>query len=245
MRKPAYVLALVVVSMVLPLSIYAAHQFEDVPASSTFHNAIDWMAETGITVGCNPPDNDRYCPSEPVTRGQMSAFMKRLAEFQVVDAGTLGGKSPAALGNPVVNARNADVDFVVGGVVKLAQLTIATPANGGLVIDGAVTFEGQDALSMVWIQVDATACNLSPASIEQVMFGLFEQTNGAAVTESITGAAVVSSGQHTVTFCGFAGGATPATALAVSLVAEYATSVTKTGALMASGADNVLEMLGE
>lgn len=38
---------------------------------------IEAIAAEGITKGCNPPANDLYCPSEPVTRGQMAAFMVR------------------------------------------------------------------------------------------------------------------------------------------------------------------------
>jgi hypothetical protein len=48
--------------------------------TSTFENAINRVAAAGITVGCNPPDNDRYCPSELVTRGQMAAFLRRSFE---------------------------------------------------------------------------------------------------------------------------------------------------------------------
>ena len=38
---------------------------------------IETIAGLGITLGCNPPDNDRYCPSRPVTRAQMAAFLGR------------------------------------------------------------------------------------------------------------------------------------------------------------------------
>lgn len=51
--------------------------FEDVPAGHLFHDEIVWLAQQGITRGCNPPDNDRYCPDDPVSRGQMSAFLNR------------------------------------------------------------------------------------------------------------------------------------------------------------------------
>ena len=86
-RKWALILTVfAAVVIAVPTAVWASHRFTDVPDSNTFHNAIDWMAENGITVGCNPPDNDEYCPSENVTRGQMAAFMKRLAESQVVEA---------------------------------------------------------------------------------------------------------------------------------------------------------------
>jgi hypothetical protein len=38
---------------------------------------IEIIAAAGITQGCNPPANDRYCPGDPVTRGQMAAFLRR------------------------------------------------------------------------------------------------------------------------------------------------------------------------
>ena len=38
---------------------------------------IEWLAAEGITKGCDPPTNDRYCSSSSVTRGQMAAFLRR------------------------------------------------------------------------------------------------------------------------------------------------------------------------
>ena len=45
-----------------------------------FEGAIERLAQAGITVGCNPPVNNRYCPNDFVTRGQMAAFLKRALE---------------------------------------------------------------------------------------------------------------------------------------------------------------------
>ena len=39
--------------------------------------AIEAIAAVGITKGCNPPDNDMFCPNGAVTRGQMAAFLHR------------------------------------------------------------------------------------------------------------------------------------------------------------------------
>lgn len=52
-------------------------RFRDVPRGSTFETVIAELAGAGITRGCNPPRNDRFCPDEPVTRGQMAAFLHR------------------------------------------------------------------------------------------------------------------------------------------------------------------------
>lgn len=45
---------------------------------SSVHSAnIDLIARLGITVGCNPPDGDEFCPTDDVNRGQMAAFISR------------------------------------------------------------------------------------------------------------------------------------------------------------------------
>jgi hypothetical protein len=59
----------------------SGQRFGDVPPQSAFYNFIDRLATLGITVGCqtNP---SMYCPSEPVKREQMAAFILRgLGEF--------------------------------------------------------------------------------------------------------------------------------------------------------------------
>jgi peptidoglycan hydrolase-like amidase len=45
--------------------------------ASMFEGAIDKIAQAKITLGCNPPTNNRFCPTDHVTRGQMAAFFKR------------------------------------------------------------------------------------------------------------------------------------------------------------------------
>jgi hypothetical protein len=44
---------------------------------SIFENAIEKIADAGITQGCNPPTNNKYCPDQQVTRGAMAAFLSR------------------------------------------------------------------------------------------------------------------------------------------------------------------------
>jgi len=43
---------------------------------------IDALVSAGITHGCNPPDNDEFCPDRPVTRGEMAAFLVRAFGYQ-------------------------------------------------------------------------------------------------------------------------------------------------------------------
>ena len=44
---------------------------------SVFEDDINRLAAAGITRGCNPPDNNRFCPDQQVTREQMAAFLVR------------------------------------------------------------------------------------------------------------------------------------------------------------------------
>lgn len=45
--------------------------------ASVFQSDIDKLATEGITKGCNPPTNDRFCPDDPVLRDQMGSFLQR------------------------------------------------------------------------------------------------------------------------------------------------------------------------
>jgi len=48
--------------------------FNDVPTTHPFFQSIEAMASSGITGGCGGGD---YCPNDPLTRGQMAAFLAR------------------------------------------------------------------------------------------------------------------------------------------------------------------------
>ncbi len=52
---------------------------------SVFEADIEWIAAQGITLGCNPPANDRYCPEDAVTRGQMAAFLDRALDLATTE----------------------------------------------------------------------------------------------------------------------------------------------------------------
>lgn len=48
---------------------------------SIFESDVDKLGTAGVTLGCNPPTNDRFCPDKPVTRGQMAAFLARALDL--------------------------------------------------------------------------------------------------------------------------------------------------------------------
>jgi hypothetical protein len=80
---------------VLGLRPASSQPFIDV-ASSVHRDDIASLAESGITKGCNPPTNDKFCPNSHVTRGQMAAFLTRAlklpaapTDYFVDDAGSV------------------------------------------------------------------------------------------------------------------------------------------------------------
>jgi hypothetical protein len=52
-----------------------AAEFDDVAVDATYSPAVDWLAETGVTLGCTATS---YCPAGTVTRAEMAAFLWRL-----------------------------------------------------------------------------------------------------------------------------------------------------------------------
>lgn len=117
------VIALVLTTAVSTVVI-AAHTFPvDVPDDNTFHEDIAWLAANDVTRGCNPPDNDAFCPEDSVTREQMSAFMRRFAGAFGTDGDQVTGTS-----DPVTVD---STDFV-----ELAAVTVRTEADANVSFDG-------------------------------------------------------------------------------------------------------------
>ncbi len=84
----ATVVAVASLGLASALPVAASHDFTDVPDTNIFHSDISWLAREGITRGCNPPDNDRFCPGDNVTRGQMAAFFVRGLGLTSTEGGT-------------------------------------------------------------------------------------------------------------------------------------------------------------
>jgi len=80
-RKHVLVLAAAVVVFALGVpAAFAIHDFTDVPNANPFHDDIAAIKRAGITTGktCVPPGTPpTYCPTEPITREAMAAFVHR------------------------------------------------------------------------------------------------------------------------------------------------------------------------
>jgi len=51
---------------------------------SVFERDIDKLRTAGVTAGCNPPTNDRYCPADSVRRDQMASFLARALDLDPI-----------------------------------------------------------------------------------------------------------------------------------------------------------------
>lgn len=87
---------------------------------SVHEENIEVIAELGITVGCNPPDNDRYCPRRVVTRAQMMAFLSR----------ALGGSGTGVSG-PSRFSDVADSAWYRTDLEWMAELGVVMPYEDG------------------------------------------------------------------------------------------------------------------
>ena len=65
----------------LDLPPAAGNPFTDT-LTSVHVDTISALAATGITRGCNPPDNDMFCPERFVSRGEMAAFLVRAMGYE-------------------------------------------------------------------------------------------------------------------------------------------------------------------
>ena len=68
----------------LALADAPSQRFIDV-AGSVHRNDAAALALAGITKGCNPPTNNRFCPDDPVSRAETASFLIRsISEFSQV-----------------------------------------------------------------------------------------------------------------------------------------------------------------
>ncbi len=137
-----------------------------------FEGDIRRLAEAGITRGCNPPQNTRFCPDDPVTRAQMAAFLRR----------ALGGVVPPIPGSttttttpvfeefdPIVidgNGNDTVAVSVPNDVPALADITHDGSANFvvwsvndqgtelPLLVNAIGVYEGRRSLNTQWHEIN-------------------------------------------------------------------------------------------
>ena len=74
-----------------------------------FERDIEWLSGADVTRGCNPPDNDLFCPDDPVTRGQMAAFLVRALDLRTTGTDFFGDDDRSVFEADINRLANADV----------------------------------------------------------------------------------------------------------------------------------------
>lgn len=139
MRRTIWVAALAALvgaAVAAPVAVLASHSFTDVADTNVFHADIDWLRDSGVTKGCNPPANTEFCPNDVVTRETMAAFLHRLAVNKVVNAATAIEAASALTATNAHHATIADSATTAGHANSADTADSATSADDADTVDG-------------------------------------------------------------------------------------------------------------
>jgi len=140
--------------------------------TSIFENDIEAIAAAGVTLGCNPPPNDRFCPNDPVTRAQMAAFLTRALGLTPLVPPQVGD---AAVVRPVFLFDQPAAGPLLGTLARYVPAGSDTPAGAvAALLDG----------------LDAAELNMVPSFSTSVPAGtqLLDLTvSGGVATVDLTG----------------------------------------------------------
>lgn len=108
------ILAAAVTLLSIPTVAFAVHVFDDVEDASTHADGIHYVADAGITVGC---DANNYCPGDPLTRGQMATFIHR-------QSGNAPGVAPSVNAASIAEVvQVSDHNSIAGSAVNSASVS--------------------------------------------------------------------------------------------------------------------------
>jgi len=228
LRWTRLLLALAVLFAVsAPIAVFAAGGHFTDDDTSAFESHINWMADAGITLGCNPPANDLYCPDDNVTRGQMAAFMHRFAQYldaedgtpaeadHAADADTLDGESATYYTNPawgVACDAGSCSDLAMNTPLQMLEIPVTAPMDGYVTV--ASNYSGTSASAtaayfQIWAEVDTspgcTSWFLVPGESVPGTWGVgsiaADIDFGNLATTVVT---AVGAGDHTLRLCAIA-----------------------------------------
>ncbi len=138
-----------------------------------FEQAIQKIAAAGVTVGCNPPANNRFCPNDPIRRDQMATLLTRAIHLTpnrpparlLPTPGNPDGNWPVPVAARAVDTSNPDIVIGNGSPQSCtSQAVVNAVAQGGI-----ITFDcGPDPVTIV---MNATAKVFNDTGPEIVIDG--------------------------------------------------------------------------
>ena len=131
------------------LSVYSSvNTFEDVPAESWFHNAVEWAKENAITGGTSPTT---FAPNASVTREQCALFLKKFSEYlgnETAERADLSVYTDAKdISSWALDALKWAVDcgFISGtSITTVSPKNVCTRAQLAVIIQKFVTYNTSD-----------------------------------------------------------------------------------------------------
>ncbi|MGF1668139.1 MAG: S-layer homology domain-containing protein [Acidimicrobiia bacterium] len=97
-------------------------------SGSVFADDVAWLAGTGVTSGCGA---ESFCPNDPVTRGQLAAFLRRALDLpSVVPPGVVMVDLSVPAGPGVEGWRPLVEHFFEAGDVERALAVMACESKG-------------------------------------------------------------------------------------------------------------------
>jgi hypothetical protein len=175
-KRHALILAVVgVVTVVISVTASGAGRFTDVPSSNPFMDSIEWLADAGVSKGCNPPANTKFCPKDNVTREQMAAFLRRFYDNVVPDPVGLAAVyqlegSPGPSGNGI-----------------MLETVVTVPSAGLLVAEATAEFSNFDEAATLACGLNfGYATNLAEPDSWRYVSLLAEPRNTCATQTSVS-----------------------------------------------------------
>jgi hypothetical protein len=225
-RKRLWVIGLVIGLLLIPATVFAVGGTFTDDDTSVFEADIEWLAESGVTRGCNPPDNTLFCPEDEVTRGQMAAFMHRFAQYLDAEDGTpgtadnaeqLGGEDPTAYTTLVDGAAcyfgECPDPTTTGEITDVVELEIDVPADGVLSVSygwsGNISGPSND-LVQTWVTINGDpdlnlGCNgwlFAPTGAVTGTYAVAMYNDAMTLNSTASSTSVeVPAGTHTVRLC--------------------------------------------
>ena len=126
---------------------------------SVFEPAIGKLAAAGVTLGCNPPANDSFCPDDVVTREQMATFLARALELSKPTVPERPSDSDGTFVNVYGDATNYGCDHSDGEVCRMSESVSGEfyIVTGFYVDDwSSVPANGKDVFKSDALQVEAS-----------------------------------------------------------------------------------------
>ena len=189
--------ALLVVALLVPATVFATHTFSDVPDGTYYTDAVEWAADNGITTGTSVTT---FSPEQAVTRGQNVTFAYRYDQNVVQPALT---ELESLL--PIARSAGSNVQVDVGeDAAELLNVEIEAPVAGIIQLHGFIRVDsdaGPVTPGTVWCWFDDDLENSEPYGELWPAGEVFYSGNAdEEVVCPVTGALTVEAGAHTITF---------------------------------------------